>query len=93
MPADNSAVTPGWCLLHIGFEGDDVSVAGINPWKVTDWTSTGERIVVAHPSYPAQRHHGSYAVGQRWLSSPVNLIQYSRVEGDALLPGITGRIS
>jgi len=56
MPAHSDAVTPGWRLLHIGFEGDDVSVAGINPWTVGNWTSTGGRIIVAHPSYPAQRH-------------------------------------
>jgi hypothetical protein len=56
MPADSDPVTQGWHLLHIGFEGDDVSVAGINPWKVGNWISTGDRITVAHPSYPAQRH-------------------------------------
>lgn len=56
MPADNGAVTPGWRLLHVGFEGDDVSVTGINLWEVGSWTSTGARITVAHPSYPAQRH-------------------------------------
>jgi hypothetical protein len=49
-------VSQGWRLLHIGFEGDDVSVAGINPWKVGKWISSGETITVAHPSYPAQRH-------------------------------------
>lgn len=49
-------MTQGWRLLHIGFEGDDVSVAGINPWKARNWTRTGEKITVAHPSYPAQRH-------------------------------------
>lgn len=56
MPAENGAVTPGWRLLHIGFEGDDVSVAGIDLWKIGNWTSTGGRITVAHPSYPGQRH-------------------------------------
>jgi len=44
------------CPKSIGFEGDDVSVAGINPWKVVNRSSTGEKIIVAHPSYPAQRH-------------------------------------
>ena len=56
MPVSSDAVSQGWRLLHIGFEGDDVSVAGINPWQVENWIGTGETITVAHPSYPAQRH-------------------------------------
>ena len=56
MPADDGAVTPGWRLVHIGFEGDDVPVAGINPWSVVNGSSSGEKIIVAHPSHPAQRH-------------------------------------
>ena len=56
MRADSDKITTGWRLVHIGLEGDDVSVAGINPWHAGGWTSTGVRITVAHPSYPAQRH-------------------------------------
>lgn len=46
---------PGWQLVRICFEGQKIDVAGANPWQV-GWASTGERITVAHPQYPAQRH-------------------------------------
>jgi hypothetical protein len=48
-------VTPGWAFVSIGFEGGDVDLDGVNPWSST-WVRLGERITVAHPSYPAQRH-------------------------------------
>jgi hypothetical protein len=47
-------VDPGWQLVRICFEGQQIDVAGANPWQV-EWASTGERITVAHPQYPAQR--------------------------------------
>jgi hypothetical protein len=49
-------VTPGWRLVHIGFEGDAVEIDGLNPWAAGAWGASLGRIVVAHPSYPAQRH-------------------------------------
>ena len=49
------AVTTGWMLVHIGFEGDSVDVGGVNPWGL-DWKSLHDPITVAHPSYPIQRH-------------------------------------
>lgn len=48
-------VTPGWAFVHIGFEGDDVEIRGVNPWKAK-WVPRLFQITVAHPSYPAQRH-------------------------------------
>lgn len=42
--------------MHIGFEGDVVEIDGLNPWTA-DWGQPLGRITVAHPSYPAQRHH------------------------------------
>lgn len=56
MVVNRGAVTAGWRLLHVGFEGDDVRVAGINLWQAGDWAGTGRRITVVHPSYPDQRH-------------------------------------
>lgn len=44
-----------WRLTWIGMEGQPVEVAGVNLW-VADWESTGRRVTVAHPQYPAQRH-------------------------------------
>jgi hypothetical protein len=81
MTADSGLVTPGWRLLHIGFEGDSVSVAGINPWHAAEWVGTGGAITVAHPSYPAQRHtmqvysldpeHGEYVFAAGEFSNGV----------------------
>ena len=48
-------VTPGWRFLHVGFEGDQVELDGVRLWGV-DWGRSQGRIVVAHPSYPDQRH-------------------------------------
>jgi hypothetical protein len=41
-------VDPGWQLVRICFEGQQIDVAGANLWQV-EWASTGERITVAHP--------------------------------------------
>lgn len=51
-------LTPGWRFVSIGVEGSDVSLEGVNPWKhAREWRRTDdEPIVVAHPSYPAERH-------------------------------------
>ena len=48
-------VEPGWRFVSIGLEGHATDVGGVNPWEVS-WTDTGGRIVVAHPSYPRERH-------------------------------------
>lgn len=42
--------------MSIGFERDAVVVRGISLWDAT-WSPTGQKITVAHPSYPSQRHH------------------------------------
>lgn len=55
MNVDTEDVTGGWRFLSIGVEGFDILVGGVNPWQV-GWTSTGRRIVVPHPQYPAQGH-------------------------------------
>ncbi|MFN8076058.1 MAG: hypothetical protein U0Q15_11635 [Kineosporiaceae bacterium] len=56
MPVPAPSVTPGWRLVRIGVEGDDVDVDGVNPWSLAAWGAPLGTIVVAHPSYPAQRH-------------------------------------
>jgi hypothetical protein len=48
-------LTPGWRLLHIGFEDDGVEVDGVRLWGAS-WARTGARLTVAHPQYPPQRH-------------------------------------
>ena len=48
-------VTPGWHSVGLCWDGEDFDLEGINPWH-HEWASQAERIVVAHPSYPTQRH-------------------------------------
>ena len=48
-------VTPGWRSVGMCVDGDDIDLDGIDPWG-HEWVPQQERIVVAHPSYPSQRH-------------------------------------
>jgi hypothetical protein len=52
---DARPVTPGWRPVGMCGDGDDFDLQGINPWE-HEWVSQGQRIVVPHPSVPAQRH-------------------------------------
>ena len=54
MSLDAEDVTEGWRFVAIGVQDFDVRIGGVDPWAV-GWTSTGRRVVVAHPQYPAQR--------------------------------------
>ena len=55
MAPDDLPVDEGWRFVSIGFDGQSTDVGGVDPWTVT-WTPTHGRIVVAHPSYPDERH-------------------------------------
>lgn len=56
-------VDEGWRFVSIGFEGDPTDIGGVDPWNV-EWVSLHERITVAHPQYPNQRHAMNvYVVG------------------------------
>ncbi|MEI5673199.1 MULTISPECIES: hypothetical protein [unclassified Nocardioides] len=48
-------VTPGWSSVGLCWEGEEFDLLGIDPWG-QDWVPLDRRIVVAHPSRPAQRH-------------------------------------
>jgi hypothetical protein len=52
---ESEPITPGWRLVSIDLEGAHVEIRDVDIWS-SAWTSTGERITVAHPSFPAQRH-------------------------------------
>jgi hypothetical protein len=53
---DGVDISKGWEFRAIVIEGDPVDIAGINPWKV-EWEPVPVgSVVVAHPTYPAQRH-------------------------------------
>jgi len=49
------SASQGWRFVSIGWEGDTTDVGGVNPWDVK-WPPPDGRIIVAHPSYPSQRH-------------------------------------
>jgi hypothetical protein len=49
------AVTSGWRFVHIGTEGDGVTIDGISVWDMR-WVPTRHRITVAHPQWPNERH-------------------------------------
>jgi hypothetical protein len=53
--------TEGWEPIHVGFEGADLSIDGINPWlHINNWKKVQQKhIIVPHPSYRNQRHHAS----------------------------------
>ena len=53
--SEPQSVTPGWQSVGMCSDGDAFDLAGINPWQ-HEWVSQSERIVVAHPFYPSQRH-------------------------------------
>ncbi|GAA3514733.1 hypothetical protein GCM10022234_07060 [Aeromicrobium panaciterrae] len=40
------------------WDGDEFDLDGIDPWEHV-WACQPEQIVVAHPSYPSQRHNAS----------------------------------
>jgi hypothetical protein len=49
-------IIENWQFVSIGFENDSVSLDGLNPWQL-EWHELDETpIIVAHPSYPSQRH-------------------------------------
>lgn len=49
-------VTPGWRLLAIGVANEAVSLRGHDIWTEKWARRPDESIIVAHPSYPAERH-------------------------------------
>ena len=56
MEDGSTPITLGWRFVHIGVDGESFLLDGLDPWKL-DWHSNNEGfIVVAHPSYPTQRH-------------------------------------
>lgn len=54
MPEPRS-VSTGWRHVGMFWDGDHFDLEGVNPWE-HEWVAQEERIVVAHPSYPDQRH-------------------------------------
>jgi hypothetical protein len=50
--------TEGWKPVHIGQEGEVLSIDGINPWLHTsNWHQIQDNyIIVSHPSYQQKYH-------------------------------------
>jgi hypothetical protein len=59
-----------WCDVHVGFEGDDLRIGGVEIWK-QDWRDIDQKpIELPHPSYRHQRHQFHvYEVGD--VENPV----------------------
>lgn len=49
-------VSQGWELRAIVVDGDPVVIAGVDVWQVQWEPVRAGSVVVAHPTYPAQRH-------------------------------------
>ena len=49
-------ITPGWRHLATVAEGNALSLDDLNPWQHEWHASTEPAIIIAHPSWPAQRH-------------------------------------
>lgn len=47
---------PGWKPVHVGVEGDSVSLHGLKPWKLKWQSISQEPIIVPHPSHHHERH-------------------------------------
>ncbi len=46
----------GWREVHVGAEGDDLKIGGIEVWR-HEWRPTGEAALqLPHPNYAQQRH-------------------------------------
>lgn len=52
---DDGPITLGWRSVGMCWGGEEFDLQGLNPWE-HEWESQPERIVVAHPEYPSQRH-------------------------------------
>ncbi|MDT4329940.1 hypothetical protein ACQE3E_03945 [Methylomonas sp. MED-D] len=81
MPLDT--FTPGWKPVHVGVEGDGVSILGLKLWKFK-WQSVGqEPIVVPHPSYLHERH-------QAWVYEVETSSKVVRFAAGELSNGVWG---
>ena len=63
-----SAVNPRsvtWSVVHIGFDGDDVLIGGLEVWRHA-WRRVGaESVDLQHPAYPNQiRQYDVYEIGE-----------------------------
>lgn len=68
-------VTPGWRGVGMCWDGDELDLDGINPWQ-REWFAQAERIVVAHPSYPSQRHDADIWV----IRTPDRVVRFAAAE-------------
>ncbi|MGH3306048.1 MAG: hypothetical protein ACRDOX_00050 [Nocardioides sp.] len=64
--------------MGMSIEGQPFDLNGVNPWDY-EWMSTGETIVVAHPTYPQQRHPAYVAT----ITTAAGVIQFAAGEMSA----------
>lgn len=83
-PTSQVEPTPGWRFLYIGVDGPVPALGGIDPWK-QKWRSVqADKIVVAHPSYPNQRHE----FGVYEIDGPAGPIRFATGEYSNCIWGI-----
>ena len=73
--AVTDSVTPGWSSVGMCADGEIFDLEGLNPWN-HEWVSQSERIVVAHPFYPSQRHDVSVWV----IHAPDRIVRFAAGE-------------
>ena len=66
----NEELQPLWREAHIGLEGDEFTLNGLEVWKASWREITTEPIVLPHPAYPKQEHnYWLYEIGD--LQCPI----------------------
>ncbi|HEX7775521.1 MAG TPA: hypothetical protein VF449_03230 [Parvibaculum sp.] len=72
-----------WKAVHVGFEGDDLRIGGLQVWK-HEWRPTDTKpLDLPHPSYPSQIHrYRVYEIG--------DALQPVRFAVDELSNGVWG---
>lgn len=54
--SERHPVTTGWRAVGVCWDGELFDLGGLNPWE-HEWEHVRpERMVVAHPAHPSQRH-------------------------------------
>lgn len=76
-------LTLGWTPVHVGIEGDAISLNGINPWKFEWKRILEEPIIVPHPSHLHERH-------QAWVYEVESSGKRLRFAAGELSPNVWG---
>ena len=60
----NHKLEPFWREAHVGLEGDEFRLNGLEVWSMSWRKTNADSIVLPHPAYPQQQHNYSvYEMG------------------------------